>query len=202
MARYTGPKNKLARRVGSDLGLKTASAKLQRRLSIPPGQHGRKGKRKQSDYGLQLSEKQKLKWMFGVQERQIRRYYEQAAQARHATGTIMLQLLERRLDNVVYRLGLAQTRAFARQLVSHGHVTVNGKKLTIPAYQTKVDDIITLKSKTITNPQVKSLLDQKNPTIPAWLKRKAAVGKVSRLPQREDFNADINEQLIVEFYSR
>ncbi len=202
MAHYTGPKNKLARRVGIDLGLKTAVAKLQRRLSIPPGQHGRKGRGKVSDFGLQLTEKQKLKWMFGIQERQLRRYYEQAAKTKQATGTILLQLLERRLDNIVYRLQLAPTRSFARQLVSHGHVLVNGHKTNIPAYQAKITETISLTPKALNIPEVKALLEQKNPPIPEWLKRQAAVGKVTRLPEREDFTADINEQLIVEFYSR
>jgi len=202
MARYTGPKNKLARRVGIDLGLKTTPTKLQRRLGIPPGQHGRKGRGKVSDYGIQLTEKQKLKWTFGVQERQLRRYYEQATKTKQATGTALLQLLERRLDNVIYRLGFAPTRAFARQLVSHGHALVGGKKVSIPAYQTQVDETITLNTKALKIPEVKGLLEQKNPQIPQWLTRLAAVGKISRLPEREDVALDINEQLIVEFYSR
>lgn len=200
--RYTGPKNKLARRVGIDLGLKTAVAKLQRRLGIPPGQHGHKGKRKQSDYAVQLAEKQKLRLMFGIQERQLRRYYEQAAKTKQATGMMLLQLLECRLDNVVYRLGLTPTRAFARQLVSHGHVLVNNQKITIPSYQVKIEDTINLSPKALNMPLIKTILEQKNPPVASWLKRKAAVGQVSRLPEREDFTADINDQLIVEYYSR
>lgn len=200
--RYTGPKNKLARRVGQDLGLKTATAKLQRRLGIPPGQHGHKGRRKQSDFALQLAEKQKLRLMFGIQERQLRRYYEHAAKTKQATGMMLLQLLERRLDNVVYRLNLVPTRAFARQIVSHGHVSVNNKKLTIPSYHTQIEDTISLSPKALNMPPVKMLLEQKNPPIPSWLTRLAAIGKIIRLPEREDLDANINEQLIVEYYSR
>lgn len=201
MARYTGPKNKQARRVGSNLELKTNSTKLQRRLGILPGTHGRKGKRKVSDFGEQLAEKQKLKWTYGLLERQFRRYFEKAAKAKGVTGEMLLSLLERRLDNVVYRLSLAPTRAAARQLVSHGHVRVNDHKVSIPSYQVKPEDTITLSPKALNIPNIKELASQKA-VVPQWLARKAAVGKVSRLPQRDDVTVDVNEQLIIEYYSR
>lgn len=201
MARYTGPKNKQARRAGSSLELKTNSTKLQRRLGILPGTHGRKGKRKVSDFGEQLAEKQKLKWTYGLLERQFRRYFEKAAKAKGVTGEMLLSLLERRLDNVVYRLSLAPTRAAARQLVSHGHVRVNDHKVSIPSYQVKSEDTITLSPKALNIPNIKELASQKA-VVPQWLARKAAVGKVSRLPQRDDITVDVNEQLIIEYYSR
>jgi len=202
MARNIGPKNKKARRAGVDLGLNTTPAKLQRRLNIPPGQHGRKRQKKQSAYGQQLTEKQKLKVMYGVLERQFVRYFKIASKTKQATGNILLQLLERRLDNTVYRLGLASTRSAARQLVTHGHVLVNNKKVSIPSYQVRPEETITLSTKALATPQTKALLSQKDFSIPKWLKRKAAVGKVARLPERDDIAIEINEQLIVEYYSR
>jgi len=202
MARQTGPKNKKSRRAGIDLDLKSNPAKVQRRLNIPPGQHGRKRRRKSSDYGIQLAEKQKLKWMFGIYERQIRKYFAQAAKTKKATGEILIQLLERRLDNVIYRLKLAPTRAAARQLITHGHARVNDKKINIPSYQVNIEETITLSPKAINFAPTKKILKLKNTTTPKWLVRKAAVGKIKRLPLRDDFDADINEQLIVEFYSR
>jgi len=202
MARQTGPKNKKSRRAGIDLDLKSNPAKVQRRLNIPPGQHGRKRRRKSSDYGIQLAEKQKLKWMFGIYERQIRKYFAQAAKTKKATGEILIQLLERRLDNVIYRLKLAPTRAAARQLITHGHARVNNKKINIPSYQVNIEETITLSPKAINFAPTKKILKLKNTTTPKWLVRKAAVGKIKRLPLRDDFDADINEQLIVEFYSR
>lgn len=202
MARYTGPKNKLARRAGVDLSLTTSTVKLQRRLGTPPGKHGQRGRGKLSDYGLQLAEKQKLRWMFGLLERQFRNYYKQAAKSKGATGEMLLNLLERRLDNVIYRLKLAPTRNAARQLASHGHVRVDGKKVSIPSYQVKVGETITLSPKALNFVATKELLAQKNVNIPKWLTRKVAVGKIARLPTREDIDADVNEQLIVEYYSR
>lgn len=202
MARYTGPKNKKARRLGVDLGLKSNPKSIERRIGTPPGQHGRKGTRKVSDYGVQLAEKQKAKIMYGILERQFKKYYTDAARNPLATGEVMLQLLERRLDNCIYRLGFVPTRAAARQLVSHGNVTVNGKKLNIPSYKVKVGDVLGL-SETATNiPYVKSLLADKEKGSAAWLDKKATLGKVTRLPVRSDIIEAINEQLIVEFYSR
>lgn len=203
MARYTGPKNKKARRLGVDLGLKTSGVKLERRIGTPPGAHGRKGgNRKVSDYGVQLAEKQKAKNIYGILERQFKKYYVEASKNPLATGEVMLSLLERRLDNCVYRLGFAPTRSSARQLVSHGNVMVNGKKLNIPSYKVKLNDVISL-SKTATEiPYIKVLLADKEKESAAWLDRKAALGKVIRLPIRSDIIEAINEQLIVEFYSR
>lgn len=202
MARYNGPKNKKARRLGVDLGLKTNTKLLERRLQTPPGQHGKKGTRKQSDYGIQLAEKQKLKIMYGVLEKQCHKYYEIATSNPTATGEAMLSLFERRLDNVVYRLRLAPTRAAARQIVSHGNTLVNGRKLSIPSYQVKIGDVITLTTTGLAIPAVKALQDDKEVVIPVWLEKKATVGKVNRLPARSDIVEAINEQLIVEFYSR
>lgn len=201
MARYTGPKNKKARRLGVDLGLKSSN-KLERRLSTPPGAHGRKGTRKVSDYGVQLAEKQKAKIMYGILERQFKKYYTMASKNPLSTGEVMLSLLERRLDNCIYRLGFVPTRAAGRQLVSHGNVMVGGKKLNIPSYIVKVGDVISL-TKTATNiPYIKTRLADKELGSAPWLDKKAVAGKVTRLPAREDIIEAINEQLIVEFYSR
>ena len=203
MARYTGPKNKKARRLGVDLGLKTAGSKsLERRLATPPGQHGRKGTRKVSDYGVQLSEKQKAKLIYGLMEKQFKKYYTIASRDPLATGEVMLSLLERRLDNVVYRLGFAPTRAAARQLVAHGNVRVEGKKVNIPSFQVTVGQVVTLTDNAAKIPYIKTLLEDKEFKAPTWLERKAIVGKVSRAPARADITEAINEQLIVEFYSR
>lgn len=202
MARYLGPKNKKARRIGKDLDLTTSSQKLQRRLGIPPGQHGRRGRRRLSDYGSQLIEKQRVKWTYGVLERQFRKYFKKALKTKGATGEELLRLLERRLDNAVFRLALTPTRNMARQLITHGHISVNGQKVTIPSYQTSPGDVISLSDKALKIPQVEALAKEKKPLVPDWLSRKAAVGKIERLPERTDIDADINEQLIVEVYSR
>ena len=202
MGRYIGPKNKLARRIGKDLELTTSAQKLQKRLGIPPGQHGRRGRRRTSDYARQLAEKQRVKWTYGVLERQFRRYYQRALKTKGATGEELLRLLERRLDNVIYRLGLTPTRSMARQLVTHGHARVNGKKVSIPSYLTRAEEIISLSDAALKIPQVELLSKEKNPTLPSLLSRKAVVGKVERLPKREDIAADINEQFIVELYSK
>lgn len=202
MSRYTGSKNKRARRIGKDLELTTSVQKLQRRLGIPPGQHGRRGRRRISDYGKQLLEKQRVKWTYGVKERQFRKYFVTALKKKGATGEELLRTLERRLDNVIYRLSLTPTRAMARQLITHGHVMVDGKKVSIPSYLTKPGNVISLTSKASRIPQVDLLGKEKKPVIPAWLSRKALVGKIDRNPEREDIDADINEQYIVELYSR
>jgi small subunit ribosomal protein S4 len=206
MARYTGAKNRLARREGSDLGLKTAGssshAALLRRLKIIPGQHGQKGRRKTSDYGLQLREKQKVKRIYGMMERQFVKYFKEASREPRNTGEALLTLLERRLDNVLYRMNLAPTRAFARQLVSHCHVKVDNKRVNIPSFLVRAGMVITIKQKMLDNPTIKKLLEEKAPNLAGWLERKGPVGKVIRLPKREDVTEDINEQLIIEFYSR
>lgn len=202
MARYTGPKNKLARKVGEDLGLKTNALKVARRLMVRPGQHGHRGRRKVSDYGQQLQEKQKLKYMYGILEKQLYRLYKNASKNPTATGSALLSLLERRLDNVVFRAGFAPTRAAARQLVAHGHVQVNGKKIDAPSYRVKVGDVLNLKEKSLKIPFVAEFLKEGSSVSPEWLKQKAGVIKVDRLPVRDDIAERIDEQLIVEYYSR
>lgn len=202
MARYTGSKNKLARRAAMDLGLKTNSVKLQRRLNIPPGQHGRKGTKKTSEYGVQLREKQKVRWMYGVLEKQFHRYYVQASKKTGETGKELLRLLESRLDNVVYRLGFAPTRNAARQMVTHGHVQVNGKKVDRPSFQTVIGMTVSISDKASKIPAVANMLEDKNKNMPAWLERQGLVGKVKANPERTDVDADINENLVVEYYSR
>lgn len=206
MARYTGPRNRLARREGIDLGLKTVGTKahsyLLKRLVIPPGMHGQKRLRRLSDYGKQLREKQKAKRIYGVLEKQFKRYYERAAKFKGATGPTLLRFLETRLDNVVYRLGLASTRALARQLINHGHVILNNKKVTIPSYEVHVGDVITLGKKAFEIPAVKKILADKSVNLPSWLSRKGPVGKVEKLPDETHFTENIDEQLIVEYYSR
>lgn len=202
MARYKGPKNKLMRKVGVDLNLRTNPVKVAKRLNILPGFHGRKGRRKISDFGSQLLEKQKVKILYGVLERQFRGYFAKAAKNPTATGAALLTFLERRLDNTVYRLGLSPTRASARQLVGHGNVLVNNHRISIPSYSVKQGDVITLSSTAVKIPYIAEHLKNKNIGIPKWLKRQAGAGQITRLPEREDITEDINEQLIVEYYSR
>lgn len=202
MARYIGPKIRLSRRFGQDLGLKQNQQKVARRIQVPPGQHGRRGRRRTSDYGRQLLEKQKIRFTYGVFERQLRRYMEKAQQNRSATGTEFLRLLERRLDNVLYRFGFAPTRTMARQLVSHGHVLVNHKPITIPSYETSVGDIVTMTQKTYEIPDVKKTMERAEYKLPVWMQKTGGAGTIRRMPEREDIDAGIDEQLIVEFYSR
>lgn len=207
MARYIGPKNKLARREGTDLSLKTtgsrAHAQLMKRLKILPGQNIQKKSRKKfSDYGLQLREKQKVKRIYGVLERQFRKYFQIATRETRNTGEALLTILERRLDNVLYRLNLAPTRAFARQMVSHGHIEVDGKKADIPSFQVAPGMVINFKPKILEIPVLKKMLEEKDIRIPSWLQRRGPLGKIVRLPKREDIVEEINEQLIIEFYSR
>ncbi|KKU03034.1 MAG: 30S ribosomal protein S4 [Candidatus Amesbacteria bacterium GW2011_GWB1_47_26] len=186
MARYTGPKNRLSRREGMDLFGK--GNKL-RRAAVPPGQHGPKGVRRLSDYGAQLREKQKCKRLYGLLEKQFHRYYKVA-------GATFLALLETRLDNTVYRLGFTPTRAMARQLVGHYHILVNSQPVNIPSYQVRPGDIITV------GPKIQLPVSDIPPSVPVWLSRQALVGKVERLPGRADIDTSINDQLIVEYYSR
>lgn len=201
MARHIGPKQKLQRQIGEDLGLKTNALKTARRLATRPGQHGAKGRRKLSNYGVQLKEKQKLKYIYGILEKQLRATYEEASKNPAATGTAMLSFLERRLDNVVYRLGFAPTRAAARQLVNHDHFTVNGKKMNIPSYRVQVGDVIVMKAKTAKIPAVAESMKEDH-SVPAWLEVKASTAKISKLPVREDMVEKVDEQLIVEYYNR
>jgi small subunit ribosomal protein S4 len=203
MARYTGPKTKIARRYGVPL---FGPSKSLERKNYPPGMHGPKGsRRKQSDYAIALGEKQKLRFQYGLMEKQFRRIFETALQRRGVTGETLLQLLETRLDNVVFRLGLANTRSAARQLVSHGHVQVNGKNVNISSFNVKSGDEITVKDR----PKSRQLaqrnmeLTQIAP-VPDWLtvNRDALTGKVAHIPSREEMKPIVNEQLIVELYSR
>ncbi len=202
MARYTGPKNKLARKVGEDLGLKTNALKVARRLMIRPGQHGHRGRRKVSEYGLQLQEKQKVKYIYGILEKQLNRVYKEASKNPTATGSALLSLLERRLDNVIYRIGWASTRFAARQLVSHGHIQVNGKKMNIASYRVVVGDVINLKDKSTKIPFVAELLKEESISTPEWIEKKGAAAKIVRIPVREDIAERIDEQLVTEYYSR
>lgn len=206
MGRYLGPKNKLARREGQDLGLKTPGtaghARLLRRLNITPGPHGQKRKRKPSDYSLQLREKQKAKRTYGILERQFRRYFQNALKKKGATGEALLQTLETRLDNVLYRLSLAPTRTAARQIVGHGHVKVDGKTVDISSYAVRKDQVINLSDKALKIPQITKMLEDKSPHLPSWLSRKGPVGKIIKIPSREEIETEINEPLIVEYYSR
>ena len=202
MARETGPKNKIARRIGEDLGLRTNIKSLERRLQVTPGQHGKKGRGKQSDFAIQLMEKQKAKAIYGIMERQFKKYYTEASRDPLATGEVMLSLLERRLDNCIYRLGFAPTRRAARQLVAHGNVQVNGKKLSIPSYQVHEGDTLNLTSNALEIPYIKDAIARDGYAVPNWLARKAAVGQMVRKPMRADFTENINDQLIVEYYSR
>lgn len=200
MARYTGPKDRLSRSVGFDLFGK--GSKLTR-LNVPPGMHGGKRmRRSQSEYAKQLKEKQKAKLLYGVLERQFAKYAQKALRYKGNTGEQLLILLEKRLDNVIFRLCFAPTRTSARQIVSHGHVFVNSKKVNIPSYQVKKDDVITLSKKGSEIPSVSQLMSNKNFKTPDWLERKGGLGRVIRDPVRQDMTEPIAEQDIVEYYSR
>lgn len=200
MARYTGPKRRLSRREGVALFTKDA-AFIERKGAVAPGQRGIRRPRKLSEYGIQLREKQKAKRIYGMMEKQFQKYYEMASKSRGNRGNTLLQLLETRLDNVVYRLGFATSRASARQMVSHGHILVDGKKVSIPSFQVKPGLTIALFDKMLDNSQVRKSLEAQ-PTLPEWLERQAAVGKVLRLPGVEEFEQGINANIIVEYYSR
>lgn len=200
MARYTGPKHKLARREGINI-LDKSSQSLQRRLNVPPGIHGRKGKRRLSEFGLQLREKQKAKAMYGILEKQFSGLVDRVAHQKGDTGELLLSLLETRLDNVVYRLGFAKTRFMARQFVSHGHVKVNGEKVNIPSYQLKEKDKVEISAKIQQNPEV-ILLSQETKEYPSFLKRTGATGQLIRVPKKSDVEVPFNTQQIIEYYSR
>jgi small subunit ribosomal protein S4 len=207
MARYLGPKCKLSRREGTDLFLKSGVKSLESKckLEVPPG--GIKGERKSrlSDYGVQLREKQKLRRMYGVLERQFRNYYIKASGRPGATGSTLLQLLEGRLDNVVYRMGFAVTRSEARQLVSHKSITVNGEVVSIASYQCKAGDVVTVREKAQKQLRIQSALQIKAQVgFPQWVEvdEKKFTGTFKQLPDREDILPDINENLVVELYSK
>jgi small subunit ribosomal protein S4 len=207
MARYLGPKCKLSRREGTDLFLKSGVKSLESKckLEVPPG--GIKGERKArlSDYGLQLREKQKLRRMYGVLERQFRNYYIKASGRPGATGSTLLQMLEARLDNVVYRMGFAATRSEARQLVSHKAINVNGEPVSIASYQCKAGDVITVREKAQKQLRIQSALQIKAQVgFPEWVEvdEKKFQGTFKQLPDREDILPEINENLVVELYSK
>lgn len=206
MARTIEPDCRQCRREGRKLFLKgerctTKKCAMERRPVIP-GQHGASRKRV-TEYGLQLREKQKVKRMYGILEKQFERYYEDAVKAKGVTGAQMLSLIERRLDNVIYRMGIGASRAECRQIVNHGHICVNGKRVSIASYRVKVGDVITVKESKKDLEMFKDLKGMKI-VMPKWLEfdSEALTGKVLALPEREDIDSDINEQLIVELYSR
>ncbi|WP_374349071.1 30S ribosomal protein S4 [Chitinimonas sp.] len=206
MARYIGPKCKLSRREGTDLFLKSARRALDSKckLDTKPGQHGAKQPRL-SGYGVQLREKQKIRRIYGVLERQFRRYFEEASRRKGSTGENLLKLLEARLDNVVYRMGYGSTRAEARQLVGHKSITVNGEVVNIPSYQVKAGDVVSVRDKSKKQVRIaEALALAEQIGFPGWVtvdpKKMEGVFKSS--PERADLSSDINEQLVVEFYSK
>src|SRR3954469_7562019 len=203
MGRYTGPKTKISRRYGVAL---FGPSKALERKNYPPGMHGPKGsRRKRSDYSAALAEKQKLRFQYGLMERQFRRYFESALRKRGVTGETLLQMLETRLDNVVYRLGFANSRSAARQMVSHGHVLVNNRRVNVASYNVKAGDEITIKNKPKSRQLVLRNLELTQITVvPDWLAidKDHFSGSVSRIPSREEIAPIVNEQLIVELYSR
>lgn len=207
--RYTGPKNKVSRREGMDLGLKTPGSKshatLLKKLNIKPGQHGVGGRRrrKSSEHSSQLREKQKLRQIFGITETQLKRYFTVASRRKGNTAIHLCEILERRLDNVVYRLGLTPTRAAARQLVSHGHVAVNKKKTNIASYLLSDKDEVSFPSeKTKKIPYIQGFKEQSDVIIPAWLEAKDFSGKLVQKPDHSLIEQSVNLRLVIEFYSR
>lgn len=208
MGRYTGPVCRLCRREGTKLFLKgercfSDKCAVERRAE-PPGQHGQ-SRRKPTNYGVQLREKQKAKRVYGVYERQFRRYFARAARAKGVTGTLLLQLLERRLDNIVFRMAFADSRAEARQLVRHGHFEVNGRKVDVPSFIVKEGDVVSVREKSRSVPVIQSAAEAGNQrSVPGWLSVDFANlrGTVIRLPLREEIDAPVAEHLIIELYSR
>lgn len=201
MARYTGPKSKIARKFGEPI---FGPDKVLSKKNYPPGQHGNGRRKKSSEYGIQLSEKQKAKYTYGVLEKQFRNMFEKALSSRGITGEVLLQLLESRLDNVVYRLGLAPTRAAARQLVSHRHIVVDGKIVNIPSYTLKPGQLVGVREKSKSLEVISNTLSGFNHSKYPWIEWESAsmTGKFLHIPEREDIPENIKEQLIVELYSK
>ena len=202
MARYTGPRVRISRRFGVPI---FGPSKYLERRNYGPGVHGPKSRRKSTDYGLGLIEKQKLRYYYGLMEKQFRGVYEKALRRRGVTGEQMLQILETRLDNVVYHLGFGNTRAQARQMVCHGHVKVNGKKVNIPSFALKVNDVIEAKDTNVSKQMAtRSLESSTSRVVPDWLNldKTALKGSVMRIPTRDEIQPIANEQAVVEFYSR
>ncbi|MBI4004791.1 30S ribosomal protein S4 [Candidatus Roizmanbacteria bacterium] len=205
--RYTGPRNRLARREGLDLGLKTPGSKshaaLLKKMNVRPGQHGIKSRRKVSEYGKQVREKQKLRYMFGVTEKQLKNYFQKSVRKTGNTGEYLSQYLERRLDNVVYRLGFTPTRSSARQLISHRNIIVNDRVLSIPSYQVRVNDVISFADDRSSHiPYIETSLGKKDTIVPDWLKKEGVSGKLSADPTADIIAKQINLRLVIEFYSR
>ncbi len=205
--RYTGPKNRIARRENMDLGLKTpgsnANASLLKKINVLPGQHGAKGRRKKSEHSRQLREKQKLRYSFGVTESQLKRYFDIASKKRGNTAVTLSEILERRLDNVVYRLGFAPTRAAARQLVNHGHVAVNGKIVKVASYAVNEKDAITFAdAETKKIPYIEAYMAQNEVILPEWLEVKKDTGTLTGIPDSSLIEKQVNLRLVIEFYSR
>jgi small subunit ribosomal protein S4 len=202
MARYTGPRVRISRRFGIPI---FGPSKYLERRNYGPGVHGPKSRRKHTDYGLGLIEKQKLRYYYGLMERQFRGVYEKALKRRGVTGEQMLQILETRLDNVVFHLGFANTRAAARQMVSHGHVTVNGRKVNVPSFGLKVNDAVAVKNSNVSRQlATKNLEIAMSRAVPDWLSlsKEEFKGTVMRIPTRAEIQPIANEQAVVEFYSR
>ena len=207
MARYIGPKCKLARREGTDLFLKSARRSLDSKckLDTKPGQHGQKSGLRISDYGKQLREKQKLRRIYGVLERQFRRYFAEATKGKSSTGENLLKLLESRLDNVVYRMGMGSTRAEARQLVTHGSILVNGKRLNVPSAIVRTGDVVTVADRAKGQLRIQDALQLAEKVgFPSWVEvdAKKMTGTFKGAPERSEFGQDINESLVVELYSK
>ncbi|WP_322935811.1 30S ribosomal protein S4 [Mycoplasmopsis felis] len=199
MSRYTGPVFKKSRRLGFSILETGKEFSKGKKRTYAPGQHGNK-RTKLSDYGLHLYEKQKIKYLFGLNEKQLRKVFEKAVKLKGVTGTNLLQLLELRLDNLVYRAGFASTRRQARQLVNHNHFTLNGKKANIPSIQVSLGDSIELKEKSRNNKQIVEALENKQAAV--WLTRKDFNVKLDRLPERNEIHPEIKDALVVEFYSK
>lgn len=209
MARYVGPVCRLCRREGMKLFLKGERCYGEKcaieRRNVPPGQHGKGRRARMAGYGLQLREKQRVKRMYGVIENQFRRYFKEADRRRGVTGEILLQLLEGRLDNIVYRLGLATSRPQARQLVRHGHFTVNGRRADVPSFALKAGDQVAVRPSSVQNPAIRYAMEEvKARGIPEWLEfdGEALTGRLTAVPTREQLNLPVQEQLIVELYSK
>ncbi len=205
--RYTGPRNRIARREGLDLGLKTPGSKSQatllKKLNVLPGQHGTRGRRKVSEHGRQLREKQKMRFMYGVTETQLKNYFGRSIKKTGNTALYMTQFLEKRLDTIVNRLGFVPTRAAARQLIVHKHIKVNNKIVNTPSYQVRIGDVITLANdKILKLPVVDASLNKTDIIMPTWLERQGPVGKMITEPNAESLEKQINLRLVIEFYSR
>jgi small subunit ribosomal protein S4 len=202
MARYTGPRSKVSRRFNMPI---FGPSKALERKNYPPGMHGQRGRRKFSEYALALAEKQKLRFIYGVMERQFRRYFKEAIGRRGVTGDTLLQLLETRLDNVIFRLGFAGSRRMARQMVSHGHINVDGRRVNIPSFNVREGQVIEVADKPRARQMAtRNIEASKLSPVPEWLVADAAAfrGTVARIPTREDIQPVVNDQLVVELYSR